>query len=344
MYHYATLEDAIFKGNNYVFSVEKQINDIITRYYITFKKIDDYLNVIDKYNNCHEIVFERRMFNNCQLGRIVFDIDTVNSLPKDYKIRFQKGILKLLRERYDIYDIDIKFVWLECENKKKISKHLIINGLMFYNWSEQLKLFYEQLKYYISPSLYSTIDRQLARKNGSLRLPFNSKIGGNPLYFADSNISLKDRFDVEFKKKFCSGLIFYHDVEKREHMIEHKYQIYNDVKLTNIKTEDDDKTRDILETAYNKYFCDDDFGFEPSDYTNGFLRLKRYKPYKCLISNNVHDNDHGYLYTFKGKVFFGCFRRCVDEKGNSKKLISSNGITKFPHNKNYSMSVFKDLL
>lgn len=342
MFHYSTLEDAVLKGHNYVFSVECKNNDNVSRYFITFKNIDEYLNVIERYNNCHEIVHEKRKFNNCQIGRIAFDIDTTSSLPDDYKKRFQDAILRLLKQHYDVSDKEINFIWLNCHNEKKISKHLIIQGIMFYEWSEQLKIFYKQLQNFIHQSLYKTIDVQIARKNGSLRLPLNSKIDGNPLFFDDHDITLTDVKDDRFKKIFCSGMIFYNDVKNRERMIEHKYVIEHPI--NNIEVDNNDNVQRTLESAYNKFFCDDDYGFSLSTYNNGFLRLERYKPYKCLISNIVHDNDHGYLYAHKGKVFFGCFRKCVDDKGYSKRLISNNDKTKFPHNKQYSLSIFQGLI
>lgn len=351
----------------YIFRFEQEERNI----FLSFNSIDNYFEICENFNHCHEIVFPRNLYNYQIVGRIVIDIDAQNdsmimksnsNLIRDIKSKFENGISKTLKIHYGIERNKYKFNWLTSENPKKFSKHLIVSGICFHDWVIQLKEFYNLLKCHIRKEIFDVIDYQLPRNNGSLRLPLNSKLSGNILTF-DDYPDMRFPLKESEKEIYCSAMIFHRhkDIEKMDEIIEFKpktikslsYDIKNNIN-SNVKNTNDlnitidikDNTENILKMTFKKFFgTNNDYGFKCGPYRDGYLRLDRYRPFRCLISNKIHDHENGYLFCINNKPYFGCYRHCKDHKGSKVKSLSDGSfISICPLGRWHSQEIFSEYL
>lgn len=274
--HY-TLDSATrygLKGVRFPFIVAQEVADgaetyvdpegnvvTVTRRFLTFKNVTTYIQSMDVHENCHELVIPHSHGNNDMtpcIGRLVFDFDIGGKKPSDLPSYFSSSleslVLGILIDLYTGVDTDkVFFVWLDCDNPKKISMHLVVKGVVFSSdWVSQLKLFYYQMAKRIRESEgnewdwipdggkskpENLIDLQLARKSASLRMPLNSKIGGNPLKFREP-----DRFS------FLDGLICLYDRQD----IKNEQRIYDDQSKEDLLSYTLAHKKQLVQTTANK--------------------------------------------------------------------------------------------
>lgn len=328
-----TLKNSLFllNQNNYDFLISEECNERYidengdlqdrTRKFHIFPTYKDYLKSLEYYKNCHEILIPHK---DIYKGRLIFDFDIKKEIPKTFKKDIENLIIKTFKEYYNDVNVDIlEFVWLNCENKKKISKHLIVKNTFFCeNWIRQIKYFYDNFKIEVKKDknfnwidCNDLVDYQIARKNASMRMPFNSKLKGNPLFFDNK------RF------KFQDGLIYPHDSfdrsrEQRIYMTQHKFfdlkeyeKIYSDIEL-----EDEN-----IDYFWNQFQFSNNGVFKKGKSSGSFIQLIRMKPFKCLVSGIKHENENACLIIREEgkrkekKCYFYCYRGCFDK--NNRKCI-----------------------
>jgi hypothetical protein len=158
------------------------------REFIAFDDIYHYICHMGKYSHGHEVITRG--------GVLAFDFDITTKfyanswVAPNFYSQVKLMINKVLSEFYDI-TTEVKMNWLRSVNDHKYSRHLIIpNIYLICDWSSQLLVFYQICNYiivrdnmfeYMGDRATNLIDLGIARKNGTLRMPFNSKLNGNPL-------------------------------------------------------------------------------------------------------------------------------------------------------------------
>ena len=319
----------------YYFNKETQKEELRERKYIVFENIEHYIKNMNQYKNLHEIMYQGNNAMNKLGGKLIFDFDfkikhCINTyLEPTFEEDIQNCIIDVIKKYYLDINLDkIEFVWLSCKNSKKFSKHLIVKG--FYlceDWSSQLALFYILFKheaelshnfdYIVGEEL---VDYQIARTNGTMRMPLNSKIGGNILTFDHPKYNIYDGLIKLYKPEDIRNeqYISYSDynldeMSKVKDSIKHigKKEYIDDVEIK------DDEMKKIYD-VFSKYEFSKNFKF--GDKTNNIINLIRKKPCECPISNRIHESDNAFLLLIKDKILFYCRRGCITS-GNKKFIV-----------------------
>src|SRR3989338_2469581 len=183
------------EGETYI--NEKGEEEKVNRRYLVFE-------IVEKYRNCHEMIIPHSRNNKYinTTGRLVFDFDIKKkNIPENFRQEMENIIKKTFTKHYkDVYINKLVFVFLNSENNKKISKHLIVKNAWFCeDWIRQIKEFYLVLGQEIKNDNFfdwiqynELVDMAIAKHSSSLRMPLNSKIHGNPLLFENPNFSFYD--------------------------------------------------------------------------------------------------------------------------------------------------------
>lgn len=285
--------------------------------------------------------------------------------PITWESKLEKDIYNILSAQYPGHIGNIEFVWLTSTTTSKISKHLIIKNIVFTSWRVQMKILVQGLKsLYISSDtnknnistttkldiyndiqpvsekvVIDCIDDGIMRKNGSLRLPLNTK---KPIEGYTLDTMPKLIFDNP-KYTFLDGLIMIHEENKYTVLGSsvlsiselHPSLIVDEVIPINsgfmnnkgYNTNLDTSTQMSMEDAninmafdrLNKHFST---GLQIENINESFISLKRICPGTCPISGKVHDSDNAYMCTNGDKIYFGCHRGCtIVLDGKSRKTI-----------------------
>lgn len=299
------------------------------RDFIVFKNISNYIENMKKFPYSHELILES---NNSMIGtsgRLVFDFDFKKKHYNNNFVNdtFESDIEDLIKIVIDKYYININlekliFVWLTSQNKDKYSKHLIVKNFYFIDdWVKQLKIFYIIFIYeskkickftYIKDE--EIIDTQLARKNASLRMPYNKKYEKENQLIFDKNYSFIDGlikiYDINelAKEQIISieeqNIKQMKKISECNKILEIKETLENDIKLINNYE---------AEFMYNKYLqYNESFNYDQYykyiGFENNIVILKRIKSGKCLICNREHDSENAYLIKYNDKIYFKCRR------------------------------------
>jgi hypothetical protein len=335
-----TLDNALSRAHMYnsAFYIAYEINEIYiidgeekkrTREYYVFEDVHQFVRMMDDFPHSHEIVIDKCDYNKMTTmkGRLIFDFDLKERLYKGNYVSptFEHDMEKCIMRTFDEYyriDISIlEFIWLDCENPKKFSKHLVVKNAFFsHNWVTQMKQFYKLLIKIISNSEYfnycdirDIIDEQVAKTNTTLRMPLCKKIGGNILTFRDNKYS------------FFDGLIDLHlenDMDNEQHIstsnvkiekIEEEDKVKKKVKHTT-EDFDDEMVSNIMKLF--KPFNNDTFDYY--SIAGNIVNLIRLKAAPCLLSGINHDNENAFILADKEGVKFFCRRGC---KHNNRKHI-----------------------
>lgn len=282
----------------------------ITRFYTLFDSFDIFLKNRKNFPHCHEILIDHNNKDKDLKGRLVFDFDIQDIIVPDiFKKQIKKCILKIVEEYYSNYEVE--FIWSTSKNPKKFSKHLTIKGFCFENWIEQSKIFYEQLsqlwdtkyKWIHSSKLF---DKQIVRKNASLRMVGSSKIGGYNLVFDDNKYTLQDSLIRIYDDKYRNIIPM--------PQIHISSKINNNLSTQKTSINISSVPEYIIETLNKKF----PGIFMISKIEDNFISLNRIKPYICPLSNNLHESSGAYLIIKDDIVLYGCYREC---KKNDKKVI-----------------------
>jgi len=286
------------------------------RKFLVFKSVDDYLSKKEEFCHCHEVMVKN-------VGRLVFDFDLLfENFKADFPLNFFSEFENCVRIVFNTHYKkmpNMKLVWLKCENKKKISLHLIVKGAYFSeDWKVQMIDFYAKIQDVIDKndtfSFYEgkLIDTQIARIHATLRMPLNSKIGGNPLLFYFEG--------QEEKVDFYDGLIGayrFSDLQVETKLM--KADLIQPIQDKEpVHFESVDFNPDLVYNKFVKYNEGEIFKMGNVDYKKGFITLLRKKPSNCLVNpERYHESDNSYLVINSTGIYFGCHRGCTY---NNKKL------------------------
>lgn len=341
-----------------------------SRMYVVFDGIEEYLRYHsrNRYTTCHEVLL--RLGNGSDIpGHIAFDIDKKPSdhesidtlLPPDWEQQLEQAILEILTRQYPQFEEKItstlsqrgRWVWMTSPSSKKISKHLVISGIVFSAWRAQMKLILSDLKKGVGnlpESILSALDDAIYRKDGSLRLPLNTKKPVKEEYTAEDGTKSIRLYAPRLifdnpSHTFLDGIIGIHDanMSKIEGAImltpsdlAPDYQpqctyvppsLQENLTSESIDEENTGLLTESFHTLDKKYST----GLRIGNLSGAYLTLLRSEAGKCPISRKVHESDNAYLFMKGGRVFFGCHRGCTITIGNiTKKYIDVTSYPKDP--------------
>jgi predicted DNA-binding protein len=167
------------------------------REYYVFHDVLHYIQHMEKYSHAHEVV--HGISEESELsGRLVFDFDIKDRKGRKHWVddSFEEDVDRMVRsvleEFYMRVDVSlIQPTWLTCKHADKYSRHLVYKGVYFpTEWVKQLRVFYLLCSYimerddmfrYMGDGRKELIDQCIARNHATLRMPFSSKLGGNPM-------------------------------------------------------------------------------------------------------------------------------------------------------------------
>lgn len=297
-----------------------------TRMYIVFNGVEEYMRYMHRYNTCHEVFISSNGWNREDdvEGHPVFDIDApLDTLSDGWERSLEKDIEEVLciicpmktPEIKEVLSDSSNFVWMVSSNKEKISKHLLIRGITFSQWRRMSTVMYRLLK-----KNHPFIDDGIVRCAGSLRMVFNSKVGGAPLYFeSDSHIFIDSLVLIHNININTIGvLLMTSDMDNS--ILQEKDMVYRKVELDDIDDESITAFK-YLDEQYNT-------GLVIGPEENGYISLPRERPGRCPISGRIHDKVGGYLFSKNKKTYFGCHRKCtISIRGREYRSID---ITPYP--------------
>jgi hypothetical protein len=297
-----------------------------TRMYIVFNGISEYLN--SRYRTCHEVFISGDGWSsdNDIIAHPAFDIDAeLGSLPNHWQDILEDDIIDTLSYLYPKREKEIRdilsdrnnFVWLSSANTTKISRHLVISGITFSQWRWSSIILFRELK-----KKHSYIDDLIARPAGSLRLPLNSKVGGEPLKFQKSIHNFEDGLILihEENSHTVGVLLMPGDIDTR--FLSMKDIVDKPSRNSVRERDDEDIDEDVCVQCFHILDKQYSTGLVLGEENNGFLSLTRERPGICPISGRIHDSLGAYIFTRDNKVFFGCHRKCtVSYAGKEYKCI-----------------------
>jgi hypothetical protein len=344
-----------------------------TREYYAFDDVEHYLRQKSRYPHSHEVVYPR--FGaykqditddtppKPQQGRLCFDFDieqryyTDGNGKMDYvSPSFQDDITDAINETFETYykvqpeypnGIDLErlsFVWLESENNKKYSRHLIVKGAYFCNdWVVQSQTFYTLflLTIYRNRSasyipIDKLVDTQVARAHATMRMVNNSKRGGNILV-AQNKVNIYDTLIQLYR---AQDAIIEQNIQESTLRLDllldlrakdtQERKILMDIPQLRKSLEEEERPKgaglDLTEEAQvllNDVF--ETFEVRPGGIEPGRIMLNRINPGECLINpDHEHDHDGAYVtVSEEGIARFYCFRKCMGEDGKRYKLLGS---------------------
>ena len=237
---------------------------------------------------------------------------------------------KILKNHFiDIDTTVLEFIWSTSQNPTKFSKHLTVKGMYFDDWIKMSRIFYKLFceVWDISHDWISSknlVDFQIVRNKGSLRMVGSTKINGYPLVFDNKNHCLPDSLIR----------IYFRDHRRREQLItrnnlcektldkftentNNNFSYNNHIvfdKTYNDNTQHESLNKEIYSRAFE--ICDQLCPgiFRMGKITGLFLSLIRKKPFQCLLSNKLHEQENAFLKIYPSDtvyvVSFGCYRHC----------------------------------
>lgn len=306
------------EGETYINEDGKE--EEIKRRYLVFETVEKYIKLMEKHRNCHEMIIAHSRNNKYirTTGRLVFDFDIKKkSIPENFKQEMENIIKKTFTKHYKDVDINkLVFVWLNSENNKKISKHLIVKNAWFCeDWTRQIKEFYLVLGQEIKKdNLFDWIeynelvDMAIAKNSSSLRMPLNSKLHGNPLLFENPNFSFYDGLVCLYRSEDKN-------IEQRISCSQFITQLHDIIQRPlNSSFSDIEIDEEYAEKAFD-IFCkhdNSDSTFTLGKINGSCISLMRSKPSRCLISGSVHDSDNAILIIHpNSSIWFYCHRGCT---------------------------------
>jgi hypothetical protein len=198
----------------FIVANEKKFNGKIVRMFLLFPNFETFLKLRKKFPHCHEILVNHKNSKVNNSGRLVFDFD-INALKmyednfftltNEKKKCYDQLVKKLKKIRYYVekyilltinkfmIDVDtssIDFVWSTSTNTSKLSKHLTVKNFYFDDWIKLSKIFYDcftkvwndNINWLPASALF---DKQIIRKNASLRMVGSKKFDDTILIFDD---------------------------------------------------------------------------------------------------------------------------------------------------------------
>lgn len=327
------------------------------RYFTTFRDFQTFIDLRDHFCHSNEILADHSEKKSDPSGRLVFDFDIKKEnemvLPPDF-FKQVKKVVNIVIERYfkNVNTKLFQFVWSSSDNPSKYSFHLTVKNLLFDDWIYLSKIFYDlfsnEWEYqYQWISSNKLIDKQIIRKNGSLRMVGSSKINGSKLLFLKNKYSLEDSLiriyrkkDREKEQKVSIDQLMMSSIESI--LQKEKLFVYSHVKggKSSVCSENPTYPIKIYQRAYNLYQKIDPGIFKMGKIGGKNISLQRKRKHPCLLSGINHEHENSYCYIVDKEkyfdVWFGCYRKCYHKNTiylgkiypNSNKLSSYKGAVK----------------
>jgi hypothetical protein len=305
-----------------------------------FKCIEEFLQKRDKFPHCHEILIDHKEAGPNSGGRLVFDFDiepedvkTKNGkIPKDFKEQVEGTICYVVTKYFKNVNINkFVYVWSNCPNISKVSKHLTVKNMYFSDFINMTKMFYvffmkEWDKQYDWISGIDLIDYQVPKKGTQLRMIGSKKIGGNVLEFDDNTHTLTDSLiriynpnQLKKEQKITKDNFVESELHK---LVQEGEDLNNHTGKVISFTADDGNDTTYNDIKYPKRIYKiacamiEDLmpGIFDKVINGSFIRLNRKLGHeaKCLMSDHIHENDNAYLciddVDYGYIVKFGCYR------------------------------------
>lgn len=210
----------------------------------------------------------------------------------------------------------LEFNWLESKNNKKFSFHLIVSNIILSDWVKISKFIYHKIYEEIRKSDKFTwikpehlIDIAWPKRNTSLRMPFNSKISGNPI-FPKHTDEKTSKFHIF--KRYLVGNYSMNDPDYNDVLVNLNECIdYSEFDGRNIVAKKPFELSDHLYkfaiSQFKKYDTDNTFSISSPD--DNLIRLTRNKKSLCPCCDREHDGDNAYLLVKKNRdIRFYCYR------------------------------------
>ncbi|XWV25989.1 hypothetical protein QJ857_gp1091 [Tupanvirus soda lake] len=311
-----------FKNNGYCF--------------ILFDDFEEFMQKKKNYKSLHELIIYptgttlNTSFMDRKDGRLCFDFDLKKSDNAVFDTSkwiddIEKTIKIVCSQIYKNVNLsDLKYVWSTSNNPAKISKHLTVNGIFFEDWIDMTQQFYnyfikiwnDNYDYYNAESF---IDKQIVRKNGSLRFVGCTKPDGSSLLTLDNNnftfemslirpILTWDKTDeqcISYDK-----LVYPCHLHKKISIVVPLVDRHNIIH--SIKYDDDTYLKAFK--IRNKYETEDGI----------IINYDRKEPSFCKMCNKIHDSENAYVKIVDGIASFYCYRNsevsmCIKVNTDDKK-------------------------
>ncbi|AZL89638.1 hypothetical protein QKC54_gp0973 [Megavirus baoshan] len=316
-----------------------------SRNYTVFNKFSTFLKKRHNYQYSHEILIDHSNYKNNsgidmmrQGGRLLFDFDIKYDegriIPIYFKQQVENIIHKVIEKCFNDIDTQkIIFVWSSCHNSVKLSKHLTVKNLYFYDWIIYSRFFYQKFiktwnKTYSWIKGEDVIDKQIVKKNTSMRMVGSYKIGGNKLKFDNYDHSLEDSLIRIYRKSAMKKeqIVYQSNIKEKyiNKYITQNNKSYSEIistrKYINAIISDDTDIYDI--NIYDKILqfvnIEAPGVFSIGNINGNYINLTRLKPYKCILSGKIHDNENAYIIILQNHnimdIMFGCYRNCHQDK------------------------------
>lgn len=339
------------------------------REYYAFDDVEHYKHLKMRYPHAHEVIYGRGGPGSAQYGRLAFDFDVegTRSYAAPGKANefvapsFEKDVERCVRDTFRLYYVDVdlsrlRFVWLATPHADKYSRHLIVNGALFYSdWVVQSQTFYPLFKLVAHRSGlfgYLPIDRlvdcQIARTNATFRMAWCSKLNGpmmrptrthwedgTELTLYDTLVQVHRREEAKHEQRVAdSGLAIDRvlalvtslgesDTVERL-LVRSVPQLRRS--LEDMERKEGEASLELTESCLE---CLAVLGecYGVRSVSEGKIVLDRVEPGECPISGRVHDSEGGYvLVSPEGDATFRCFRKCA-LPGGSTGLLLKRGVS-----------------
>jgi hypothetical protein len=226
----------------------------------------------------------------------------------------------------DINPSALTFTWTKSESKGKYSRHLIVKGHHFEtDWVKQSRIYYDLFELVAKQSgkfsyikNENIVDKQVARENATMRMPYNSKIDGPRLLFVDNKASFYDGLIGLYRREDMFSEQSVRDNYNMENIKLYAKDVYNKhfnfVDLNEIKVKTTLKQPTVVEAKVNKIIREKlNDAFEISKIDGDRIDLIRIKADECYIDKEkFHEQENAFMFFMKNNQYkFFCRRECT---------------------------------
>jgi hypothetical protein len=287
--------------------------------FISFDNFDDFLDKKKNYGSLHEIILYANenkplySFTNRKDGRLCFDFDFAVDKNSIDIVKWKNDVEQIIKQTCDILytGIDIKkliFVWSTSDNPTKISKHLTIKELYFEDWIMMSKQFYDVFikkwdETYNYCTAISFIDKQIIRKNASLRFVKSPKPDGSKILHLDNkNTSFEDSL-------IRPSFLWNYGHEQNISMANLKI-LFNEIKKSPIiPIINHNNIFDFTINTNSQLFLEA-FKLAKKSTINGNIiyEYRRKYPSYCMICKRIHEHENAFIKVSAGVSTYHCYR------------------------------------
>lgn len=307
------LKDSGLTDQSFIIKLDGEVSG-----YTFFNTYADFWTWQDQFKPCN-----RNFFEVIRSGKQKphFDIDiTLNekgvtdfSFTDELLQKVLDAIEKVFSDKKILYEHKNHLLVFSSHGPKKRSFHIVLDKIVHSN-HKQAKQFYKLVKEQIPENFQPFIDGAVYSKLQNFRLLGSQKYqSGRTKDLCSLNCSYRpvddDRWEantmlrqfVLFEKSLV-GVITRDDITLD--------LLDESVQPNRVFGSIDDTTADSLIAAFQKTEMADHFKIGENN--NGVIPLTRISRCWCPAHNREHDHENAYLFTYNGKIYYGCHR---DEGG-----------------------------